>query len=57
MKLNGPCCVDVTKGCALLIKSENFRKINMFNEKFFLFWDVNSLALYHHAYTDYILIY
>ena len=34
MKLNGPCCVDVTKGCALLIKSENFRKINMFNATF-----------------------
>ena len=44
MRLNGPCCVDVTKGCALLIKSEYFRKINMFNEKFFLFWEEIDLC-------------
>ena len=44
MKLSGPCCVDVTKGCALLIKSEHFRTINMFDEKFFLFWEEIDLC-------------
>ncbi len=38
-KIEGECCVDVAKGCALLINSSYFKKINMFNEKYFLFWE------------------
>ena len=41
---SGNCCVDVTKGCVLLINSEFFKKIGMFNEKFFLFWEEIDLC-------------
>ena len=40
----GNCCVDVTKGCVLLINSEFFKKVGMFNEKFFLFWEEIDLC-------------
>ena len=41
---SGNCCVDVTKGCVLLINSEFFKKVGMFNEKFFLFWEEIDLC-------------
>ena len=41
---SGNCCVDVTKGCVLLINSEFFKKVGMFNEKFFLFWEEMDLC-------------
>ena len=41
---SGHCCVDVTKGCVLLINSEYFKRIGMFNEKFFLFWEEIDLC-------------
>ena len=40
----GHCCVDVTKGCVLLIRSKHFRKVGMFDEKFFLFWEEIDLC-------------
>jgi len=44
IKPSGHCCVDVAKGCALLINSEYFKKVGMFNEKFFLFWEEIDLC-------------
>ena len=41
---SGNCCVDVTKGCVLLINSKFFKKVGMFNEKFFLFWEEIDLC-------------
>ena len=41
---SGNCCVDVTKGCVLLINSVFFKKVVMFNEKFFLFWEEIDLC-------------
>ena len=41
---SGNCCVDVTKGCVLLINSVFFKKVGMFNEKFFLFWEEIDLC-------------
>ena len=57
-------CVDVSKGCALLINSKYFREVNYFSEKYFLFWEeidlcrkflkkklsiiVNPLSIAHH---------
>ena len=41
---SGNCCVDVTKWCVLLINSRFFKKVGMFNEKFFLFWEEIDLC-------------
>ena len=37
MKPEGEICVDVTKGCALLINSKYFKEVGGFSEKFFYF--------------------
>ena len=42
--IEGPVCVDVIKGCALMINSEIFRSVGMFNEKYFLFWEEIDLC-------------
>ena len=63
-KPEGEFCVDVSKGCALLIKSKYFREVGGFSDKYFLFWEeidlcrkfskknlaiiVNPLSLAHH---------
>ena len=62
--LEGNTCVDVTKGCALLLNSKHFKEVNLFSEKYFLFWEeidlcrkffkkklsviVNPLSIAHH---------
>lgn len=40
----GEVCVDITKGCALLIKSKYFKEVGGFSEKFFLFWEEVDLC-------------
>tara|TARA_B100000029_G_C17476265_1_gene923889 strand:+ start:380 stop:1258 length:879 start_codon:yes stop_codon:yes gene_type:complete len=42
--LSGIVCVDVVKGCTMLVNSELFKKIGMFNEKYFLFWEEIDLC-------------
>ena len=37
-------CVDITKGCALLIKSKYFAEVGGFSEKYFLFWEEIDLC-------------
>ena len=37
-------CVDVSKGCALLINSKYFKEVNCFSEKYFLFWEEIDLC-------------
>ena len=44
MKPEGEICVDVTKGCALLINSKYFKEVGGFSEKFFLFWEEVDLC-------------
>ena len=57
-------CVDVSKGCVLLIKSQYFKEVGGFSDKYFLFWEeidlckkflsknlsiiVNPLSIAHH---------
>ena len=38
-KIEGELCVDVAKGCALLISAKHFENIGKFDEKYFLFWE------------------
>jgi len=40
----GEICVDVTKGCAMLINSKYFKDVNFFSEKYFLFWEEIDLC-------------
>ena len=40
----GEICVDVTKGCVLLIRSKFFEKVGGFSEKYFLFWEEIDLC-------------
>ena len=62
--IDGEICVEVAKGCALLINSDHFEKVGKFDERYFLFWEeidlcrkfseknlaiiVNPLSLAHH---------
>lgn len=64
IKPEGEICVDVTKGCALLINAKYFSQVGGFSEKYFLFWEeldlcrkflkkgfsiiVNPLSIAHH---------
>lgn len=43
-KPDGEICVDVTKGCAMLINSKYFEDVNYFSEKYFLFWEEIDLC-------------
>ena len=43
-KIEGEICVDVAKGCALLINSNHFKEVGKFNEKYFLFWEEIDLC-------------
>lgn len=38
-KIEGPCSVDVAKGCVMLFNTNVFNKIGKFDKKFFLFWE------------------
>ena len=40
----GEICVDVTKGCVLLVRSKFFEKVGGFSEKYFLFWEEIDLC-------------
>jgi len=40
----GEICVDVTKGCVLLVRSKFFEKVGGFSEKYFLFWEEVDLC-------------
>ena len=42
--IEGLCCVDVVKGCAMLINSNLFNKVGKFNEKYFLFYEEIDLC-------------
>ena len=44
MKPEGEICVDVTKGCVLLIKSKYFNVVGGFSDKYFLFWEEIDLC-------------
>ena len=44
LKPSGNICVDVTKGCALLINSKHFRNVGMFSKEYFLFWEEIDLC-------------
>jgi len=64
VKPEGEICVDISKGCALLINSKYFKEVNFFTDKYFLFWEeidlcrkflrknlsiiVNPLSIAHH---------
>ena len=37
-------CVDVTKGCALMINSKYFKEVDMFSKEYFLFWEEIDLC-------------
>ena len=37
-------CVDVSKGCVLLVKSKYFKKVNGFSKEYFLFWEEIDLC-------------
>ena len=38
-EIEGELCVDVAKGCALLISAKHYENIGKFDEKYFLFWE------------------
>jgi GT2 family glycosyltransferase len=40
----GEICVDVSKGCALLINSKYFKEVDFFTKKYFLFWEEIDLC-------------
>lgn len=40
----GEVCVEVSKGCALLIKSKHFIDANLFSKNYFLFWEEIDLC-------------
>ena len=40
----GEICVDVAKGCALLINSKYFKEVDFFTKKYFLFWEEIDLC-------------
>ena len=44
LKPSGDLCVQVTKGCSLLINSKHFIDVGMFNRKYFLFWEEVDLC-------------
>jgi N-acetylglucosaminyl-diphospho-decaprenol L-rhamnosyltransferase len=41
---SGNICVDVAKGCALLINSKHFENVGMFSKEYFLFWEEIDLC-------------
>ena len=43
-KIDGEICVDVAKGCALLLNSEHFEEVGKFDERYFLFWEEIDLC-------------
>jgi len=43
-KIDGEICVEVAKGCALLLNSEHFEKVGKFDERYFLFWEEIDLC-------------
>jgi len=43
-EIEGELCVDVAKGCALLISAKQFKNIGKFDEKYFLFWEEIDLC-------------
>ena len=44
LKPSGNLCVDVAKGCAMLINSEHFKNVGKFSSKYFLFWEEIDLC-------------
>ena len=43
-KPDGEICVDVSKGCALLVNSKYFKQVGFFSKKYFLFWEEIDLC-------------
>jgi len=41
---SGSFCVDVTKGCSMLINSLHFKNVGMFSKEYFLFWEEIDLC-------------
>jgi GT2 family glycosyltransferase len=44
LKPSGNLCVNVSKGCALLINSKHFKDVGMFSSEYFLFWEEIDLC-------------
>ena len=44
LKPSGDMCVNVAKGCALLINSKHFKNVGMFSSEYFLFWEEVDLC-------------
>jgi len=44
LRPSGDICVNVAKGCALLINSNHFRNVGMFSNEYFLFWEEVDLC-------------
>ena len=42
--IEGEFCADVVKGCSMLIDAQIFKKVGMFDERFFLFWEEIELC-------------
>jgi len=42
--IEGLCCVDVVKGCAMLVNSNLFNEVGKFDEKYFLFYEEIDLC-------------
>ena len=43
-QIEGELCVDVAKGCALLISAKQFKNVGKFDERYFLFWEEIDLC-------------
>ena len=43
-QIEGELCVDVAKGCALLINAKQFKNVGKFDERYFLFWEEIDLC-------------
>ena len=43
-EIEGELCVDVAKGCALLISAKQFKNVGKFDERYFLFWEEIDLC-------------
>ena len=41
---SGKICVDVAKGCALLINYKHFKAVKMFSKEYFMFWEEVDLC-------------
>ena len=55
-KIEGEICVDVAKGCALLLNSDHFKKIGKFDERYFLFWEEIDLCRRYRSMKNSVIV-